>query len=76
MTNYYFPILFSLIILFLTIFTIQVILLMKKLPHIINNSEELREERRNLFIVLIVFNLAFVLRIILNFTLWPKAYGG
>jgi len=49
---------------------------MKKLPKIINNSKELQDERRNLFIVLLILDLAFLLRVVLEVTVWPKAYAG
>ena len=49
---------------------------MKKLPQIINNTPELKEERRNLFIVLAIFDFAFLLRLVLNLTAYPRAYSG
>ena len=49
---------------------------MRALPKIINNSQELRDERRNLYIVLIIFDLAFIVRVVFNWTLWPEAYSG
>ena len=49
---------------------------MKKLPKIINNSKELQDERRNLFAVLVIFDLAFLLRVVLEVTVWPKAFAG
>ena len=49
---------------------------MRKLPEIINNTPELKEERRNLFIVLAIFDFAFLLRLVLNLTTYPKAFSG
>ena len=49
---------------------------MKKLPRIINNSKELKDEKRNLFIVLAIFDLSYFVRMILDFTAYDKAFNG
>ena len=74
--NYYLPCLFGLLVVGLSYFTLQVVLQMRKLPRIINNSKELQDERRNLFLVLVIFDLAFLLRVVLEVTVWNKAYAG
>ncbi len=72
----YLPCCFGLLVLGLTFYSGQVVLKMKKLPRIINNSSELKTERRNLFIVLFIFDLAYLLRVILECTVWSSAFSG
>jgi len=49
---------------------------MRKLPDSISNSEALKSERKNLLLVLVIFDLAFFLRVILSVTVFPAAYAG
>ena len=73
---YYLTFLFGFLTLLLTYFTISVVIQMRRLPRIINNTDQLKQERRNLFIVLTLFDLSYLLRVILNATTYPKAYTG
>lgn len=72
MANIYCAASFTLIFVFLTASTAQVF---SKIQRVSMHAVKLKHEKLNLKIMLIAFDLAFLIRIILECTVYPKAYS-